>query len=280
MDARGAPRTATPGGVGVQCTRTRTRRACVRPAAAAQDAAGPSSRLYVARRFGVDVVESTQAGRRLRDYVRLPAQQYNVLDSKAVTRVSENVFRVSTGVQRFMMFEAEPVGMVEINVLPDGVQQSMRKAELKASKPSKVMDEVNATLANLQLQNTITADDSPLEGSRQLVCQLVLDGTFTRGVLSRVPEERLNGLMSWALGIAMPWFLLKLRDDYALWAAGKPRTGAAANAGEMSTLARKMLASGGVTLPPAVRELPADTSVSGAVVEPLAPTVQEAGVER
>ena len=156
MDARGALRSATPGAVGApQRTRTCTRRACVRPTAATQGDAGPSSRLYVARRFGVDVVESTQNGRRLRDYVRLPAQQYNVLDSKAVNRVSENVFRVSTGVQRFLMFEAEPVGMVEINVLPDGVQQSMRKAELKASKPSKVMDEVNATLANLQLQNTI-----------------------------------------------------------------------------------------------------------------------------
>jgi hypothetical protein len=271
MDARTALRTVTP--AAVRAPRVRRR---VRPTAAAQEAAGPSSRLYVARRFGVDVAESALAGRRLRDYVRLPAQQYNVLDTNAVTRVSDNVFRVSTGVQRMLMFEAEPVGLVEINVLPDGVQQSMRKAELKARKPSKVLDEVNATLANLQLQNTITAEDSP-EGGRQIVCELVLDGTFTRGVLARVPEERLNGLMSWALGTVMPWFLLKLRDDYALWAADKPRTGSAAGAGEMSVLARKMLASGGVTLPPGVRELPTAAALSGAVVAPLAPSQQETG---
>ena len=273
MDARSALRTAAPG----VARAPRVTRSRVRPTAAAQDGAGPSSRLYVARRFGVDVAESSQAGRRLQDYVRLPATQYNVLDSKAVTRVSENVFRVSTGVQRMLMFEAEPVGLVEITVLADGVQQSMRKAELKSRKPSKVLDEVNATLANLQLQNTITAADSP-EGGRQIVCQLVLDGTFTRGVLARVPEERLNGLMSWALGTVMPWFLLKLRDDYLLWAAGQPRTGAAAGAGEMSALARKMLASGGATLPPGVRELPATADLS-AVVAPLVPTREEAGTE-
>lgn len=228
----------------------------------------------MARRFGVDVTESAQAGRKLLDYVRLPAKSYNVLDSKAVTRVSENVFRVSTGVQRMLMFEAEPVGLVEIRVLPEGVQQSMRNAELRASKPNKVLDEVNATLANLQLQNKITAELSP-DGGTQLVCQLVLDGTFTRGVLARVPEARLNGLMSWALATVMPWFLLKLRDDYAQWAANKPRTGAAAGAGEMSALARKMLSSGGATLPPGVRELPVD--VAGAVVAPLAPSAEETG---
>jgi hypothetical protein len=45
----------------------------------------------------------------------------------------------------------------------------------------------------------------------------------------------------------------------------------------MSVLARKMLASGGVTLPPGVRELPTAAALSGAVVAPLAPSQQETG---
>ncbi len=65
-------------------------------------------------------VEAGAAGRRLRDYVRLPADRYNVLDSKAVTRISDTTFRVSTGVQRLVMFDAEPVGYIDIKVLPDG----------------------------------------------------------------------------------------------------------------------------------------------------------------
>lgn len=103
----------------------------------------------------------------------------------------------------------------------------------------------------------------------------MLDGTFTRGALARVPEARLNSLMSWALGVAMPWFLLKLRDDYALWAAGKSRA-AALGAGELAALARQV-ATGSGKMPPGVRELPVDAAYARAAVLPAAPTAEEGG---
>jgi hypothetical protein len=103
----------------------------------------------------------------------------------------------------------------------------------------------------------------------------MLDGTFTRGVLSKVPEARLNGLMSWALGVAMPWFLTKLRDDYANWAQDRPRN-ASLGSGEMAALAKR-LAAGGASMPPGVRELPVDAAWTDAAVEPSAPTEDEAG---
>ena len=208
--------------------------------------------------------------------MRLPADRYNVLDSKAVTRVSEDTFRVSTGVQRLLMFEAEPVGFIQIRLLPEGVEQRLTRAELRAVKPSSALEEINATLSNLQLSNTVTAEPSP-NGGKQLVCQLVLDGTFTRGVLARVPEARLNGLMSWALGVAMPWFLSKLSQDYRLWATDKPRTAALGN-GELSTLART-IATGGSTMPPGVRELPVEASLASRVSQaaPMSPTAEELG---
>jgi hypothetical protein len=148
---------------------------------------GPSTRLFVARKFAIDVGEDGAPGRRAKDYVRLPADRYNVLDSRAVQRVEgkEGTFRVSTGVQRMLMFEAEPVGYISIEVKPDGVEQKLIGAELlPVGKPSSLVDEINATLNNVQLTNTVTA--RPLPGGRaQLVCQLELRGVFTRGVLSK-----------------------------------------------------------------------------------------------
>lgn len=239
--------------------------------------------------------ESAAPGRSLRDYVRLPADRYNVLDSKAVTRVSDTQFRVSTGMQRFVMFEAEPVGFIDIKVLAEGVEQRMSRAELRSPKPSRILDEINATLSNLSLQNTVTSADSP-SGGKQLVCQvrahgcldpaaaradaqptqLVLRGEFTTGVLARVPEARLNSLMSWALGVAMPWFLTKLRDDYANWARDLPRN-ASLGSGELAALARRV-ASGGASMPTGVRELPVDAAWTSAAVAPEAPTADEAAV--
>ena len=154
--------------------------------------AGPSTRLFVARKFAIDVGEDGAPGRRAKDYVRLPADRYNVLDSRAVQRVEgkEGTFRVSTGVQRMLMFEAEPVGYISIEVKPDGVEQKLIGAELlPVGKPSSLVDEINATLNNVHLTNTVTA--RPLPGGRaQLVCQLELQGAFTRGVLSKARSCR------------------------------------------------------------------------------------------
>jgi hypothetical protein len=136
------------------------------------------------------------------------------------------------------------------------------------------VDEINATLNNLQLINTVTARS---DGGRvQLVCQLVLQGVFTRGVLSKVPEARLNGLMSWALGALMPWFLTKLRTDYRRWAAGEDR-GAALGTGELSTLAKSLMAGKGA-LPDGVTELDVQGAhLEGARVTPQAPTQEDSG---
>ena len=95
---------AAPTGVvtrGRPCSRCRTRRLRL-SCAAATEAASSGTRLFVARKFAVDVGEDGPSGRRVRDYVRLPAERYNVLDSKAVQRVpgQEGTFRVSTGVPR------------------------------------------------------------------------------------------------------------------------------------------------------------------------------------
>lgn len=236
------------------------------------------TKLFVARSFAVDVGVDGPKGRTLRDYVRLPAERYNVLDSRAVTRVpgEEGTFRVSTGLQRMVMFEAEPVGYVQIEVLPNGVEQRLTRAELvpAAGKASKVVDEINATLGNVRLTNTVTARAGPGD-TVQLCCQLILSGAFTRGVLASVPEERLNGLMSWALGVAMPWFLTKLRTDYRQWERGEERR-ASLGAGEMAALAKSLMSSRG-PLPEGVTEL--EVEGKALRVAPQTPTAEESGAQ-
>lgn len=99
------------------------------------------------------------------------ATNSRVLDTKAVTRVDDATFRVTTGVQQLPLFGAfEAVGFVQIRVLPDGVEQRLARAELVPRKPSRVLDEVNATVQALQLTNVVTAEESP-SGGKQLVCQ-------------------------------------------------------------------------------------------------------------
>ena len=92
----------------------------------------------------------------------------------------------------------------------------------------------------------------------------------------KVPEARLNGLMSWALGALMPWVLTKLRSDYRRWAAGESRT-EALGTGEIATLARTLMNSK-AALPDGLVELDiADARLAGALVAPLAPTGEETG---
>ena len=252
----------------------RPRQLVVRAAGTAANT--PSSKLHVARRFAVLIgEESAVPGRRVADYCRLPAERYSLLDSRAVSRVpgSPDVFRVSAGQQRLPMFVAEPVGMIRIKVQANGVVQSLERAELLPvdDKPNAVLEEINAVLSSICMQNAVFAQDSP-EGV-QLVCSLQLDALFTRGVLARVPEQRLNGIMAWALGTALPWFLAKLRTDYQCWSEDRPRD-QGVGSGEIAELAKRLVLGGGA-LPRGVTELTIPDD--GLAAAPLFPSATEMG---
>lgn len=48
-----------------------------------------------------------------------------------------------------LLFTAEPTGVIEIEVLPDGVSQRLREAQLRGppEKPHKAIAEINRTLS-------------------------------------------------------------------------------------------------------------------------------------
>ena len=91
------------------------------------------SRAYVAD-IAPDAVSLAPAGRSVLDYVKLPAEEYNVLDSKAVTRVEPEIFRVSAGAQKILWLEVEPIGMLRVTPSDRGCDQFLEGAVMKVGR--------------------------------------------------------------------------------------------------------------------------------------------------
>lgn len=243
-----------------------------------EPAALPS--LSVSRAFSIEI-PGAEPGRLL-EYVTLPAANYNVLDSSAVRRLEDGSFSVSAGKQQFLgLGTFQPFGLVSLKVLAgQGVEQVLSKAELRSTdgKPlSRAAATVNETLASIRLSNCVTATTGAA-GELRLRVHLRMSGPLS-GVLARVPSDRLNGVMSWTLGLVLPWFLKKLAGDFQAWADGTPRIGAVGS-GEMAALAKELLGGAGGKMPKGVMEH-LDVGEAGeegeGVVTPLAPTAVDSG---
>ena len=86
----------------------------------------------------VRVSERADARRRdrgLRDYMALPASQYNTLDGETVTRKGDDVFVCELGALDFLGFEVRPVLTAKVDVQPNGRGTVIRveSAELRGS---------------------------------------------------------------------------------------------------------------------------------------------------
>ena len=198
--------------------------------------------------------------RTLLEYVRLPAEQYNLLDSDAVSRITSDTFRVSAGVQKILWLKVEPSGEIRIAPTVDGCVQSMSRAEVRdastgsaAMRSSNIIRALNASLNSLNLRNTIAAVTHPTSGQPQIRCQIDVQGVFTEGPFATPAGAKVGQVMLWALGAVMPWFLTQLRSDYADWAAERPR---GANAASLSSVATKIFAGSKGKLPEGVSEVP------------------------
>ena len=196
-------------------------------AAAGGSAVLDASRAFTAR-INPEAVANARADRSVLEYVRLPAEEYNVLDSNAVTRIAPDTFRVAAGAQKILWLEVEPVGLLKIVRTDDGCEQILLGAEMGDAKaartgkpPNGIVAAMNASLKDLRMKNRISAVD--VDGSVGIKCQIDISGEFTEGPFAAAGSDRLNGILRWCLGAVMPWFLDQLSDDYDDWSAGKPR---------------------------------------------------------
>ena len=105
-------------------------------AAAGGSAVLDASRAFTAR-INPEAVANARADRSVLDYVRLPAEEYNVLDSNAVTRIAPDTFRVAAGAQKILWLEVEPVGLLKIVRTDDGCEQILLGAEMGDAKAAR-----------------------------------------------------------------------------------------------------------------------------------------------
>ena len=217
--------------------------------------------LDCSRAYTVDIPRAIVAdalpNRGVLQYVRLPAEEYNVLDSSAVTRIDVGTFRVNAGAQKILMWEIEPVGTLRIVPTNDGCEQILLGAVMndvkarRTGKESVVIKAMNASLKDLTMRNAVSAVKSGSEGGTAIRCQIDVAGTFTEGPFAAAGSQRLCAMLDWCLRSVLPWFLEQLAADYADWASGKARGKRAVN---VAQVAGEILAGGKGKLPPGVAE--------------------------
>ena len=177
-----------------------------------------------------EIVANALPNRGVLQYVRLPAEEYNVLDSSAVERIDVGTFKVNAGTQKILMWEIEPVGTLRIVPTDDGCEQILLGAVMndvkarRTGKESVVIRAMNASLKDLTMRNAVTAvDGADGRDGAAIRCQIDVAGTFTEGPFAAAGSQRLSSMLDWCLRFVLPWFLEQLAADYADWASGKAR---------------------------------------------------------
>ena len=203
-----------------------------------------------------EIVANALPNRGVLQYVRLPAEEYNVLDSSAVERIDVGTFRVNAGTQKILMWEIEPVGTLRIVPTDDGCEQILLGAVMndvkarRTGKESVVIRAMNASLKDLTMRNAVTAvDGADGRDGTAIRCQIDVAGTFTEGPFAAAGSQRLSSMLDWCLRSVLPWFLEQLAADYADWASGKARGKRKVN---VTQVAGEILAGGKGKLPPGV----------------------------
>jgi hypothetical protein len=215
--------------------------------------AGAAS-LRVSRAFSVAVPKAPKPAK---DYVALPAKEYNLLDETNVQRVDgdgDDGFVVSAGRQKLLFLDVEPRGVVKVCVSEGGCVQKLVAAEIINLKPedarsANVTNAINLSLKDLKLRNEVTATEES-DGSERIRCQIDVAGDFREGVFARA-GGRLNTILGWSLGAVMPWFLTQLAADYERWARDERRVQENAS---LTSVAAKIIAGSRGNLPEGVRE--------------------------
>eukprot|EP00667_Euglena_gracilis_P012470 EG_transcript_12810 len=202
----------------------------------------------VARRCAVQLRFNrviAEGPRPLVEYVQLPAKKYSVLDSKQVTRLSDDTFRVQFGDVRLLgLLRIAPSADVTVEVPDTGAIQTIRGVRFDG-KPQRLIDAMNAIFARMLWSNRVTAQ--PLDdGNAELTCDISLDWTLPSNYPLR--PEAMQALVTRLMNYMMPWMLSKLEQDYARWSQGD-NTRSAVTQGEIARLTFDFMAENKDVLP-------------------------------
>jgi hypothetical protein len=209
---------------------------------------GRHARFSASLTGGVEVFESQAAketGRGLREYMSLPASQYNTLDGETVTRKGEDVFVCELGNLDFLGFKVKPVLTARVEVQPGG-RGTVIRVEHATVSGSRLVEKTD-DLFEIQSTNRVgwryvgdadsDVSDTP-DSNRQPqspnarpltnVCEiasatevcvyLLVPNWFPFTV--KATERTGNFVVGQVVKQVVPRFLKQLKEDYYVWSKG------------------------------------------------------------
>lgn len=177
--------------------------------------------------------DAKRRGRGVREYMALPASQYNTLDGETVTRMGDDVFVCELGKLDFLGFAIAPVLTAKVDVQPGGRGTVIRveSATLRGSPLVEraddlfEIDSVNRVgWRYLYGEDEETDDDvsdaraCEIASETNVNVYLLVPSWFPFTV--RATERTGNFVVRQVVKQVVPRFLKQLKNDYDVWATG------------------------------------------------------------
>ena len=177
--------------------------------------------------------DAKRRGRGVREYMALPASQYNTLDGETVTRMGDDVFGCELGKLDFLGFAIAPVLTAKVDVQPGGRGTVIRveSATLRGSPLVEraddlfEIDSVNRVgWRYLYGEDEETDDDvsdaraCEIASETNVNVYLLVPSWFPFTV--RATERTGNFVVRQVVKQVVPRFLKQLKNDYDVWATG------------------------------------------------------------
>ena len=177
--------------------------------------------------------DAKRRGRGVREYMALPASQYNTLDGETVTRMGDDVFVCELGKLDFLGFAIAPVLTAKVDVQPGGRGTVIRveSATLRGSPLVEraddlfEIDSVNRVgWRYLYGEDEETNDDvsdaraCEIASETNVNVYLLVPSWFPFTV--RATERTGNFVVRQVVKQVVPRFLKQLKNDYDVWATG------------------------------------------------------------
>lgn len=191
---------------------------------------------------GIELFETEQArssDRGLKNYMALPASQYNTLDGETVTRKGDDTFICELANLDFLGFKLKPILTAKVDVQPDGIGTVIRveHATLKGSRVVEKTDDlfeidsVNRVGWRYIEEGEVNQPESNQEQSQQdasLKCEIASETSVTVYLLVpgwfpfsvKASERTGNFVVGQVVKQVVPRFLKQLKDDYSVWSNG------------------------------------------------------------
>ena len=176
--------------------------------------------------------DAKRRGRGVREYMALPASQYNTLDGETVTRMGDDVFVCELGKLDFLGFAIAPVLTAKVDVQPGGRGTVIRveSATLRGSPLVEraddlfEIDSVNRVGwrylygEDEETDDVLDARACEIASETNVNVYLLVPSWFPFTV--RATERTGNFVVRQVVKQVVPRFLKQLKNDYDVWATG------------------------------------------------------------